>query len=222
MIDSHAAAVRGRADLAQRAFAGARAIVFDFDGTLVDSNEIKWRAFETVFAGHGRRLHEISAYCRAHHHTPRDEKFRFVCERILNVTYTAEIATRLNAEFADATTTAIVEAAEIPGASALVRRLATQLPLAVLSSTPGAVLETILVRRGVREHFTCVRGAPVDKTSWLAGHAHAVGVPSRSILFVGDTVDDRSAASAAGCLFVGVRNPALADSAWIEDFTALV
>jgi phosphoglycolate phosphatase-like HAD superfamily hydrolase len=219
--DPRGAAVRGCVDGARRAFAAAEAIVFDFDGTLVDSNEIKWRGFETVFAEHAGRLAEISAYCRSHNHTPRDDKFRFVCERILGFAYTHDVAVRLNAAFAAATTAAIVAAPEVPGSSALVRHLANDTPLGLLSSTPHAVLEEILVRRGLRDPFHWVQGAPVDKARWLAARARALGVPACAVAFVGDTVEDREAAAAAGCVFVGVRNPALAGETWVEDFAAL-
>src|SRR5947208_1713747 len=85
----------------------ANAIVFDFDGTLVDSNEIKWSGFEHVFSEFGECLPKISAYCRGSNHTIRGEKFRFVCEQILGTSYTPERERSLHERYAAYTTDAV-------------------------------------------------------------------------------------------------------------------
>jgi phosphoglycolate phosphatase-like HAD superfamily hydrolase len=201
----------------------ARALVFDFDGTLVDSNEIKWQAFETCFAEFAAERDEILAYCRSYHHVPRGEKFRHVYETILGRPYTAEVAAMLHARFASVTTHAIVRAAEIPGAGAFTAAVAGRTVTGLLSSTPHEVLLSIVGARGWKERFSVVRGAPVVKAAWLRQFHATQGLDPHAVVFFGDMPEDAAAAADAGCVFVGVANEALKreDRPFIADFTGL-
>ena len=181
----------------------ARAIVFDFDGTLVDSNEIKWSGFEHVFSEYADHLAEIGAYCRGSNHTIRGEKFRFVCEQILHIEYTSEREGLLHERYAAYTTEGVVRAPEIPGAAQFVRQVSDR-PTALLSSTPHAILMEILHRKGWQSMFKVVQGAPVVKRDWLEQYRTAIGCAAREILFFGDTDEDAASARASGCEFVRV------------------
>ena len=183
----------------------AKMLVFDFDGTLVDSNRIKQRAFETCFAGPefaGRRA-EILSYCAGHHHTPRGEKFRHVYEGILGRPYTPEAEKRLHDCFERETTAEIIRAPEIPGASEFLAEVRASHRTAVLSSTPHPILLTILERRGWAGRFDRIQGAPVDKAEWLR-QLQARGLSMDQILFFGDSPEDAQSAQKAGCRFLKV------------------
>jgi len=69
----------------------SKALVFDLDGTLVDSNEIKWEAFEKTFSQYPNQLNKIMEYCKSYNHTPRDKKFCHIYENILGLEYTPAI-----------------------------------------------------------------------------------------------------------------------------------
>ncbi len=202
----------------------ARALVFDFDGTLVSSNEIKWAAFEACFADRPDRRDEIIAYCRSGPHTPRDVKFRYVYEEILGVPYTEAVGHRLGARFNALTTSAIVAAPEVPGASRFIACAGARRPLALLSSTPHEVLVEILEGRGWKDRFVCVQGGPVDKAAWLTAYREGAGVTGGEVVVFGDTLEDAAAATVAGCGFVAVgADPVLAACPHrIDDFTGLV
>ena len=201
----------------------ARALVFDFDGTLVDSNPIKRQAFERCFADAGERREEILAYCLSHHHTPRGEKFRHVYERILGRPYTEEVAADLHERFEAATTRQIIDAPEIPGAGAFLQRVHGRYVTALLSSTPQETLLDILARRGWGGWFGAVQGAPVHKASWLKAFRRGRGLEGRDVVFFGDTQEDAAAADEAGCFFlrVGEADGALRGLA-VSDFTTLL
>ncbi len=201
-----------------------RMLVFDFDGTLVDTNPIKRRAFERCFAEFPAQLNEILAYCCGHHHTPRGEKFRHVYERILKRPYTSEIAASLHARFNSETTQQIIAAPEIRGAERFLQTMGRARETALLSSTPQAVLVEIIERRGWRAYFREVRGAPVDKAVWLTKTWQGRGWPAHAVLFIGDTAEDAQAAAAAGCTFLGIgTEPALARyGLTVTDFLGLV
>lgn len=182
-----------------------QAAVFDLDGTLVDSNGIKWRAFESVFADAPERIGDIMAYCRQHHHTPRWEKFRHVYERILGRTYSPAIERDLTERFAAATTRQIIDAPELPGASEWLRCARNACAVtALLSSTPQETLIEIVSARGWRPWFTVIQGAPVQKTDWLRRWRRHLGVDGQDVVYFGDTEEDAQAAAAARCRFVGV------------------
>jgi phosphoglycolate phosphatase-like HAD superfamily hydrolase len=200
----------------------ARAVVFDFDGTLVDSTAIKWRAFDRCFMQFPARQAEIQAYCRGHHHTPRWEKFRHVYERILGLPYTLELEAKLLAVFDQESTEHIIAAREIPGAARLVCAVAARRMTGLLSSTPHATLLHLVEQRGWRPWFTFLQGAPVHKASWLAQCKAAHALARQELVFFGDAPEDAQAAEEAGCLFVAV-GAALHGAAphWLADFTAL-
>ncbi len=202
----------------------AQALVFDFDGTLVDSNEIKWRGFEVVFAEFPEKIDEIMRYCRSANHTIRGEKFRHVYESILGRPYTLAEAGRCHERYEAATTSAIVGAPEIPGAGPFLHGLSRRITSAVLSSTPDELIRTILRERGWRELFAHVQGAPVDKAAWLRQFTAQQASEADRVVFFGDTQEDAEAGRLAGCTFVGVANPELAgpERLWMEDFWALI
>lgn len=209
----------GAADMLRR----ARALVFDFDGTLVDSNPIKFLAFARCFADAGERREEILAHCLSHHHTPRGEKFRHVYERILAQPYTEAVSRRLHEQFEAATTEAIIRAPEMPGVTAFLRALARGCVRALLSSTPHEVLLRILDGRGWRPLFDVVQGAPVDKTGWLRAFQAERGLAGVEVVFFGDTDEDEAAAREAGCAFIRVGGASAADRPRdVADFRSLL
>lgn len=191
-------------------------LVFDFDGTLVDSNSIKINAFADCFPESEVRRKEILDYCREFHHTPRFDKFRHVFENILKIPYTAEMEKILLDRYAAATTEQVVKAPEIPGALHFLKRFSTEKKCCLLSSTPHDVLIFILEARGMKGFFQTVRGAPVNKTDWLEPYAGKA-------VFFGDTLQDAASAREAGVVFVGVANPQLKQEGYfINNFKELL
>lgn len=201
----------------------ARALVFDFDGTLVDSNPIKLRAFEACFADFPHRREEILAYCLGHHAVPRGDKFRHVYERIIGLPYTDATAAVLHERFFALTTDQIVAAPEIAGASAFLESVHGGHRTALLSSTPHRILVHVLVERGWWRFFSRVRGAPVDKREWLVSLRGEWGLAEWDAVVFGDTDEDIAAAWAAGCVPVMVGEASVdAPVPRIRDFREIV
>ncbi len=186
---------------------GARALIFDFDGTLVDSNPIKRQAFEVCFAEFPERREEILAYCWGHQHIARGDKFRHVYERILGLPYTETIARRLFDRFEAATTRQVIDAPEIRGAVAFLETVRDGPALtALLSSTWHEALMQILQGRGWLRFFHTIQGSPVDKARWIATLRERHGWTREQVVFFGDTGEDAAAAVTGGCVFVAVGN----------------
>ena len=182
----------------------AKLIVFDFDGTLVDSNPIKQRAFAQCFAEFPDRLDEIMAFCTGRHDLPRADKFRHVYEHILRRPYTAEISAEVHQRFEALTTQQIIDAPAIAGAEAFLRAACRHAPTALLSTTPHETLGQIIERRGWRSYFSIVQGAPVDKARWIMTRRTQLGFSRSQVVFFGDTPEDADAATAGGSVFIAL------------------
>lgn len=185
------------------AFDGLAAVAFDFDGVLVDSVDVKTRAFAALYADDGPQVREaVVAHHLANGGVSRHIKLALY-ERLRTGTdpdpaRVADLAER----FAVLVKELVIAAPEMPGATELLRHLGEQLPLFVVSGTPEDELQDIVAARGWTAHFTAVLGSPADKAALLRGAASQVGVAPDAVVMLGDASTDRDGARAAGTRFV--------------------
>ena len=76
--------------------------------------------------------------------------------------------------------------------------------MAINSSTPDDALRDIIDRRGWRDRFRSIRGAPASKAENLRRIAADLCVDHKDMVMVGDREADRRAANTVGCGFVAL------------------
>lgn len=181
------------------------AIVFDFDGVILDSANIKTRAFRDLFDPEGPSARDaIVEYHKAHGGISRFEKFRWAYREVLRRPLTDAEEARLGSRFNELVEEAVMAAAWIPGAREFLEARAATLPLFVASGTPETELRRIVERRGMNRFFRGVFGSPAKKDAILRAIADSIGTPPARLAMIGDAVTDFEGARAAGAEFVGV------------------
>lgn len=181
-----------------------RCAVFDFDGTLVMSNDIKREGFFAVtaeIAGGRAAMEALLA------DPPGDRYAIFAAFAARFGLDAGELAEAYGA-WCEA---AILAAPERPGASALLARLRQDgVRIWINSATPEAPLRSIVRRRYPQGTFDGVLGGHAAKVPNLRAVMRAEGLTAAELLMVGDGFDDRDAAAEIGCAFAGLDRGTLA------------
>ncbi len=106
-----------------------RAIVFDFDGVIVESVEIKNRAFGELFrADHPERVDEILRFQLENLGLSRLVKFPRIYEEILGLPFPDGELERLDREFSRIVFEGVLRCPFVPGAPELLERLGPARP----------------------------------------------------------------------------------------------
>ena len=146
------------------------AIVFDFDGTLVQSNKIKTWAFGELFREHGEKIvQKIIDYNKEHEGISRFVKFRFFHEKFLGIPYTEGIGEKLSHAYTKLVFDGVLQAPYIEGALDFLKKHYQHIPLFVASGTPEPELRAIIKQRSIPHFFQGVFGSPATKTEILPG-----------------------------------------------------
>jgi phosphoglycolate phosphatase len=187
-------------------------LAFDFDGTLVDSNHVKLRAFYEIVEEYdpsGATVTEVLQQC------PNEDRYGITRELVRTFRAKGRLPMQpnleaLSAQWAEAYTEtcqkSIVTCTEVPGASVILEWLSDQgIPAYVNSRTPTDVLNRLVALRGLTHYFSGIFGAPASKLENLRRIQGLARAKPDEILFVGDSEDDRKAALEMGCHFVGVN-----------------
>lgn len=204
-----------------------RAVVFDFDGVLLQSVDIKTRAFEALFAPEGpEAARRIVDYHRANGGISRFEKFRWAYRKVLRRPLDAGEERALGERFNRLVEREVLRAPWMPGASEFLESLHADLPLFIASGTPEDELRRIVERREMTRYFRGIYGTPETKGRILVRIARESGCGARSLVMVGDAGNDLDAASAAGTRFVGIlaggaASPFPASTQTLPDLTGL-
>jgi phosphoglycolate phosphatase-like HAD superfamily hydrolase len=176
-----------------------KAVCFDFDGTLVDSNNVKKSVFLDLASNFpdGRIFMETLLY----HNPPLD---RFAVFKLLSEKYglSEEHNNNLLAEFTATVHQRIVEASLMPGVLHCLNDLTNKkILLSINSATPEPELNAILLEMGLSRWFHEIKGRPASKSENLDALLANQGLKPSEVLIVGDGADDQDYADLAGCHF---------------------
>jgi HAD superfamily hydrolase (TIGR01509 family) len=183
-----------------------QAVLFDMDGTLVDTERLWWEAVEQVAGGLGHALtgaDQPEVLGRPVEHT---------AGWLAGITGASaqETAAELHREFADRVRTGIVPR---PGATELLDALARDgVPTALVTASPRAVADTVLEALGAARFAVSVTADDTERTKpapdpYLAA-CRALGVDPAACVAVEDTQTGVTSAESAGCAVLAV--PSLA------------
>lgn len=203
------------------------AVLFDFDGTLVESLDVKITAFSTLYARYGADVERAAvAHYRANTGVSRLKRIRHCHEHILGEVPSDELVHELGKQFGAMVEHKVVMSPWVPGARDFLERHYETMNLFITSATPHAELQRIVAEREMGRYFQDVFGSPPDKMALIQTIVTARDFDRQAVVMVGDGRADYDAAVANGVRFVGRvppgdANPFPADAVIIADLNGL-
>lgn len=203
-----------------------RAIIFDFDGVLVESVNVKTQAFRDLYADYGAVVVEkVVGYHLEHGGISRFEKFKYCHRNFLGKEICTEELQKLGNEFSLRVKEAVIKAPWVSGAHGFLIDYHNKLPLFVASGTPDDEIREIIERRDMSRFFVSVMGSPASKAEIMETFCGVHQFNRDRVLMVGDSLTDYEGARASGIRFIGRttldRNPFPPEVIVLEDLRTL-
>lgn len=184
------------------------AVVFDFDGVLVESVSVKTQAFADLYSGYGAPVVEqVVAFHLANGGMSRFDKFRYFHNKLLGLPLSVDEERRLAVEFNVSVEAAVIASPWVAGAEEFLAKYHTSIPLFVASGTPEEELKRILQERHISHYFRAAFGSPATKEEILRGILKSGDYRPDKVLMIGDSLLDMEGAKEAGTCFLGRYSP---------------
>jgi phosphoglycolate phosphatase-like HAD superfamily hydrolase len=183
-----------------------RVIVFDFDGTLIDSNPLKYNAYFELFLKdewHAKTIRQVlSEIFEASRYVILEEILRRLGGKA--ATDVKQKVSELADQYNDIVLVGAKTCPEKPGAEKILKTLVREYKLYISSTTPDAALKEIIRFRKWDGYFEDIFGYPHEKSKTLKHIMEREAVKGPDLLVVGDGESDRKSALDNSCLFIHV------------------
>jgi phosphoglycolate phosphatase-like HAD superfamily hydrolase len=185
-----------------------KVIVFDFDGTLIDSNQLKYDAFFRLFPSDDFQKEIVTEVLSKIYEESRYVIIREIIKRLNSeMINEVELDGRVQ-ELANEYNVIVVNGAkhceEKPDAKEVLESLSQRYNLYLNSTTPEASLKNIVKHRKWENYFCDIFGYPNDKKIALLNIIKKESINPDELLVVGDGKSDRDSADKAGSRFFHV------------------
>ena len=181
-----------------------RLVFLDFDGVIVQSNEIKDRAFSQIFSRFPAQVEALQAFHDSRTSMPRRQKFAHAVEVILGRPGDQALIDQMCADYEALTQEQVIACPMCEGAEEFLRRTSRKIPLILASATPQEHLDDIIDRRNMRGYFAKVYGSPQKKEDIFRAELRERDIGASQVWFFGDSREDLASARVAGCPFIGI------------------
>ena len=185
-----------------------QAVIFDFDGVLIDSNTVKADAFAAMFSQYGKAVEAaVSQYHRCNGGMPRHEKLAHYCREYIKIEPDESTLATMAADFSKRVVDQVVAAPFIKGAMESLETLRSlSIPAFVISGTPHEEINLIVRRKNLMSYFQEVHGSPASKTEIARDIINRFSLHPQDCLFIGDALADYMAATNTGMAFLGITS----------------
>ena len=184
-----------------------KGIIFDFDGVIAQSVQLKTDAFAELYAQYGVEIiKNIIEHHEANGGMSRFEKIKLYHKSYLNKTITKNEIEKLANRFSELVINKVIQSPYVPGALEYIKKCYEHYKLFISTGTPTQEMNKILSGRKIAHYFTDVFGSPPKKIEHLNNIMSIYGMKPNELIFYGDSNADLDAASNANIKFVLNRN----------------
>ena len=180
-----------------------KAVIFDFDGVIVESVDIKTKAFARLFQNEGD---EVIRQVVDHHlkncGVSRFEKFKYIYQKILNRKLSDWKFKDLCGSFSALVTEEVVKAPYVKGAKEFLDTFSSRYQCFVVSGTPQNEVVKIVEARKMTGYFVKIYGAPKEKRDIVNGILIDYKLSKDEVVVIGDSLSDYEGALSNGVAFI--------------------
>lgn len=181
-----------------------KAVFFDFDGTILDTNDIKLDTFYEVVKDIDHGKENLNKLLSLPDTGDRFDIFKKLAKKI-DLDNSAIIERDLILKYTKITNQKISIAREIEGVTSFLKFLFNEGILVFISSaTPELFLKNLVYKRNFSKYICDIYGSPKRKEEHIRFVMKGKKILPKEILYIGDSQDDFDAAMYVGCEFVGV------------------
>ena len=176
--------------------------VFDFDGTLIDSNKIKKEAYFQVLEYNQNYINYLELIMNKKQDLDRFKIFQILSEEFVNLK-----PDYLTMKYTNICLKRILKANEIQGAYKFLKFLNKNKKIIIINSaTPKKPLEDIVKHLKFKKYIYEIYGRPSSKEDNFKDALKKFNISIKDSIIFGDTENDRKCAEYFDCDFIGIKN----------------
>ena len=184
-----------------------KAIVFDFDGTITDSVNIKTKAFAELYKPYGERIErKVVEYHLDHGGVSRFDKFKIFHREFLNIDLKKNEVQDLACNFSNLVIDKVVDAPYISGAFEFISNYYQIYDMYISTATPTNEICEILQRKNLTQYFKDIKGSPTSKVDHVRQFMANNNYLQNEVIFIGDSDSDKEASDENGIHFIAVAS----------------
>lgn len=185
------------------------AILWDFDGVIMNSNSVRDLGFEQVLQQYPiDQVMQLMHFHRKNGGLSRYVKFRFFFENIRNEKVSNQEIDEWAARFSRIMLSNLMDSQLLISETVeFIKRNFERVPMHIVSGSDQTELRLICQELQLSQYFKSIFGSPVPKSTLVANVLRENQYQSTKCLLIGDSINDYEAATTHGLLFMGYNNP---------------
>jgi HAD superfamily hydrolase (TIGR01549 family) len=180
-----------------------KAIIFDFDGVICESVEVKTEAFRRLFQDYPSHIEQIVNFHIANGGMSRFDKFKIIYKDFLKEDLSEEKSKELGEKFTRYCYSGVLQAPFAKGAEEFLNKYYKTMSLFIVSGTPQEEVLSLVKDKDLSKFFKVVYGSPITKHAAIVKIMDDFGLQKDEVIFVGDSINDYEGAKQAGICFIG-------------------
>jgi phosphoglycolate phosphatase-like HAD superfamily hydrolase len=185
-----------------------KVLLWDFDGVIIDSNEVREFGFRKIFASYpASQVDDLIKYHNKNGGLSRYVKIRFFYENILNQSISDEDVAKYAEEFSVVMRDELIKKKYlIEETVEFLENVQNDFIMHIVSGSDQKELRFLCQELDVAKFFLSIHGSPVHKNELVKNLIEDNDYSAKELVLIGDSINDYEAAKINEIDFIGYNN----------------